>query len=99
MADAKLSTQLDWVSHHVKDFPLSGPLQLEAWQVLGQRLFNIAGDGDVKASGPLSTQGTIMAAIKGSLLNVGHYTALEVDSLEPSAPQNPYMALRSTHTL
>lgn len=30
VADVKLNTLLLWVSNHVKDFPLSGPLPLEA---------------------------------------------------------------------
>lgn len=32
IADVKLmSTLLDWVFNHVKDFPFNGPLQVEAW--------------------------------------------------------------------
>lgn len=37
----------------------------------------------------LSTRGTIMAAIKESHTNVGHYVALKADSPKPSAPPEP----------
>lgn len=83
MVDVKLNALLDWVSNHVKDFPLSGLLQLEAWQAVGQRLFNIASDSDAEACGHLSTWGTVTAAIKGNR------AALEADCPEPSAPPEP----------
>ena len=89
IADVKLGTLLDWVSDHVRDFPLSGPLQSEARQVVGQRLFDIARDSDAEACGHFATWGTIMAAFKGISADVGHYAASEADSPEPSAPPEP----------
>lgn len=81
----KLSTPLDWVSNQVRDFPFSGPLQSEAWQVVGQRLFDIARDSDAEACGHPAPWGTIVPDFKGSSVDVGHYAASEADSPEPSA--------------
>ncbi|RMC12439.1 hypothetical protein DUI87_09954 [Hirundo rustica rustica] len=86
---AELNTLLDWVSNNVKDFPLNGPLQLEAWQAVAQRLFNIARDGNAEACSHLSTWGTVMAAIKRNCMNIDHCAALEADSPEPSSPPEP----------
>lgn len=86
MADAKLSTLLYWVSSHVKDFPFNGPLLLEAWQAVGQRLFNIARDGDAEACGHLITWGTIMAAMRENHTNGGHFVPSDP---KPSAPPEP----------
>ncbi|KAI1242376.1 hypothetical protein IHE44_0005914 [Lamprotornis superbus] len=89
IADAKSSTLLDWVSSHIKDFPFSGPFQSEAWQVVGQRLFDVTREGDAEASRHLAAWGTVMAAIKGSCADVGNCEASEANTPEPSAPLEP----------
>lgn len=99
MVHVKLNILLDWVSNNVKDFPLNGPLQLEVWQAVGQRLFiNIASHGNAEACGHLPAWGTVTAVIKGNHVNTGHYVASEVDSPLPQHCQGLYTALRSTHT-
>lgn len=66
-ADVKLmSTLLDWAFNYIKDFPFNGPLQVEARQTVGKRIFVITRDGNAEACEHLATWGTIMVAIKGN---------------------------------
>lgn len=84
ISDAKISALLDSVSSHVKDFPFTGTFQLEGKQAVGQKLFDIAGDGDAEACGHLTTWGAIMAALKQSIhVDAHHFAACETNCPEP----------------
>lgn len=100
MSDAKLSTLLDWVPIRIKDFPFNGPLWLETWQVMGQRLFDTIRDSYAKACRHLAMWGTIMVAIKENCRKADHFAASEANSPELSVPPKPVThALQNCITL
>lgn len=80
ISDAKLLALLDWMSTHVKYFPIASTFHLDAWQVVGQKLFDVAGGGDDDASRHLTTWGIIMATLKETHRELRTPTALEADS-------------------
>lgn len=89
ISNAELNVLLDWVSMHVKDFLSSGTFQVEGWQAVGQKLFNLARNSDANTYRLLATWGADMGALKESRAEILHFTTSETDSSEPSCPPAP----------